>query len=342
MLTIITGTPGAGKSLYAVWEECRKVPGSTVEATNGVAVPRRLLTNIKDLCIEHELIDAKSLDTWHEWSKPGDVIVFDEVQEVWRPRALGQAKIPDCIAALETHRHRGVDMILITQHPMLVDANIRRLVNRHLHLRRISRTVAYLYEWDHCANPGNVKTCMQSRVWFHPKKAYALYKSAQLHTKPTARIPRIAYLGLAALAGLAYIGPVAYGKLKDGASATPLAVSSDKGASGPVNPASAPALPPASPGAPVGAVGPLAAASEPKAPVVAGCAAAKGVCRCYDGAARRLVLPAEYCVAETSPGPVQLTSVPVLDEHARRVDRNAAADMDVLAWMARRHQRASY
>lgn len=214
MLTIITGTPGAGKSLYTVWEECRKVPGSTIEATNGEAVPRRLLTNIKDLCIEHQLIDAKALETWHEWALPGDVIVFDEVQEVWRPRALGQ-KVPECIAALETHRHRGVDIILITQHPMLVDPNIRRLCNRHLHLRRLAKTVAYVYEWDHCSNPGMTKTALQSKVWFHPKKAYSLYKSAQLHTKPTARIPRLAYVGVLALAGLVYMVPTAYGRITE-------------------------------------------------------------------------------------------------------------------------------
>jgi zona occludens toxin len=211
MLTLITGTPGAGKSLYSVWEIARKVPGSTVE--NGQEIVHlKLYSNVKNLLVEHEFIDGDDLNRWHEWAKPGDVILFDEVQEVWRPRSLG-SKVPDCIAKLETHRHMGVDLILVTQHPMLLDPNIRRLVNQHIHMRRITKTVAMRYEWDHCENPGNTRTCVDSGVWFHPKKAYELYKSAQLHTKPTARMPKIAWLGLLALGGLAYAAPMAYDRL---------------------------------------------------------------------------------------------------------------------------------
>lgn len=214
MLTLITGTPGAGKTLHAVAEYAAKVPGSVVPGPNGQDVPRTLYTNIRDLTIEHTHIEAADLECWQTWAKPGDVIMFDEVQEVWRPRGLG-SKVPECIAALETHRHKGVDLVLITQHPMLVDGNIRRLVNQHLHLRRLSKSVAYVYEWDHCAQPGQVKTCLQARVWFHPKKAYSWYKSAQLHTKPTARMPRLAIVGLLAAAGLAYMAPTAYGRITE-------------------------------------------------------------------------------------------------------------------------------
>jgi len=211
MLTLVTGTPGAGKSLYTVWEIARKVPGSTVESDRE-SVPRRLFSNIKDLLLDHQHITGDDLNRWHEWVKPGDVIVFDEVQEVWRPRGVG-SKVPECIAKLETHRHMGVDIVLITQHPMLVDPNIRRLVNQHLHLRRITKTVAMVYEWDHCENPGNTRATIGHKVWMHPKAAYKLYKSAQLHTKPTARVPAIAWVGLLALCGLAYAGPMAYGRI---------------------------------------------------------------------------------------------------------------------------------
>jgi len=212
MLTLITGTPGAGKSLYAVWNFAKPVPGSTIEDKQQ-SVERTLYSNVKDLLVEHIKIGPEELNTWHQWAKPGDVILFDEVQEVWRPRSFG-TKVPEPIAGLETHRHMGVDFILITQHPMLLDPNIRRLVNQHLHLRRITKTTAMVYEWDHCENPGNTKTAVGSKVWFHPKKAYELYKSAQLHTKPTARMPMIAWLGVLALAGFAYAGPVAYDRFK--------------------------------------------------------------------------------------------------------------------------------
>lgn len=290
MLTIITGTPGAGKSLYTVWEEARKVPGSTIEQ-DGKAVPRRLLSNIKDLLVDHEHIDGKDLETWHEWAKPGDVIVFDEVQEVWRPRGLG-TKVPDCIAALETHRHKGVDIILITQHPMLVDPNIRRLCNRHLHLRRLSRRVAYVYEWDHCANPGQVRTALQSRVWFHPKKAYGLYKSAQLHTKPTARLPRIALVGVVAVAAMVYLAPVTYARLTNSlggqpASAKPASKSEVKAPT--AQSAGAPAPAPSA-----AAVATVAPDPAPQAQHL-GCIKFGPRCECFDSKGVRLVVPVDVC-----------------------------------------------
>lgn len=296
MLTLITGTPGAGKSLHAVWEFARKVPGSTVES-NGQAVPRRLLSNIKNLLLEHEHITAEDLDKWHTWAKPGDVILFDEVQEVWRPRGLG-SKVPECIAALETHRHLGVDIVLVTQHPMLVDPNIRRLVNQHIHLRRLSKTVAYIYEWDHCANPGQIKTSMSSRVWFHPKQAYALYKSAQLHTKPTARIPRIALVGLAALIGLGVMGPMAYGRITERfqapqaqakATNTPHAITQPTPAQEPVQRTAA--------GLPAPALAPASLTSfqafADTRPL--GCIAMPTRCECFDGSGLKVSVSEEIC-----------------------------------------------
>lgn len=292
MLTLITGTPGAGKSLYAVWEEARKVPGSTVE-NDGVAVPRRLLSNVKGLLLEHVLIGKQELETWHEWAQPGDVILFDEVQECWRPRSMS-TKTPACIEALETHRHMGVDIILITQHPMLIDSNIRRLCNRHLHLRRLSRTVAYVYEWDHCAtNPGQTKTALQGKVWFHPKKAYGLYKSAQLHTKPTARFPRVALVGVAALAALGVVAPYAYGRIEHSfGGAKPAqeapAKAKERG-QGPQQAPQAPAGPPAVPAAPVGAPGTVVRATA------VGCVRMGDRCSCFDEGGRVLPLEWEAC-----------------------------------------------
>lgn len=293
MLTLITGTPGAGKSLYAVWELARKIPGSTVEK-DGEPVPRRLLSNVKNLLIEHQSITADDLDKWHEWAQPGDVILFDEVQEVWRPRGLG-TKVPECIAALETHRHKGVDIILITQHPMLVDPNIRRLVNQHLHVRRLAKSVAMVYEWDHCANPGMVKTALQSRIWFHPKGAYKLYKSAQLHTKPVTRVPRLAFLGVAALAILGFVGPMAYGRISDRLAGT-------------TQPSATAQLIVPAIAAPAGTASglapqPASAASNPvqaAAPQALGCIASVTRCRCWDQGGIVVPLDDAACRVEVS------------------------------------------
>ena len=96
--------------------------------------PRVIYTNIRGLLIDHELIDAgdnQGLGDWHKWAKPGAVIVFDEFQRAWPPRPNG-SKVPEEIQALDTHRHMGVDFILITQNVINTDRHVHGLVGRHL------------------------------------------------------------------------------------------------------------------------------------------------------------------------------------------------------------------
>lgn len=203
MITLITGVPGSGKSLHAVSDLL--LPMQTAEIEHeGQKVKRVLHTNIKNLLLDHVHIDKDDLLRWPEWCKPGDFICFDEVQEVWRPRSMG-AQTPDSIAKLETHRHMGVDFVIITQHPMLLDQNIRRLVGRHLHVRRVANmNLAVVYEWDHASNPAMVKSAITTRPWRYPKSAFKLYKSAEAHTKQPRRLPAALLVVLVAAVGLAY------------------------------------------------------------------------------------------------------------------------------------------
>jgi zona occludens toxin len=339
MLTLLTGTPGAGKTLHAVWEICRKVPGSTLEATapvtshgvsypKGAAVPRHLFTNIRGLLVDAQVIDADAMQRWPEWAQPGDVIVFDEVQEIWRPRAVG-SKVPDCIAKLEVHRHMGVDLVLITQHPNLVDANVRRLVNQHLHLRRLTKTLAMLYEWDHCSDPGRHSTALQSRMWWHPKAGYALYSSSQLHTKPTARLPRLALVGLVAVVLCVYLVPTVYGRVSERFTVAPPA---SKAA--PATPAAALAVRPASspasaPGVQVhdGLEGPPSSAKRP-AELAAGCAWFRKRCGCIDGTGKVSPAPLDVCmVAIGTEPPLKLWQEPGGPPVASAADLETLADL---------------
>lgn len=203
MITLITGVPGSGKSLHAVSDLLVPMQGAEIEH-EGAKVKRILHTNIKNLLLDHVHIDKEDLLRWPEWCKPGDLICFDEVQEVWRPRSMG-AQTPDSIAKLETHRHMGVDFVIITQHPMLLDQNIRRLVGRHLHVRRVANMpLAVVYEWDHASNPSMVKSAITTRPWRYPKSAYKLYKSAEAHTKQPRRLPFALLVLLVAVVGLGY------------------------------------------------------------------------------------------------------------------------------------------
>lgn len=290
MITLLTGVPGSGKSLHAVSELLLPMQGAEIEH-DGVKVKRVLHTNIKNLLLDHVHMDKDDLLKWPEWCKPGDLICFDEVQEVWRPRSMG-AGTPDSIAKLETHRHMGVDFVIITQHPMLLDQNIRRLVGRHLHVRRVANMgLAVVYEWDHASNPSMVKSAITTRPWRYPKKAFSLYKSAEAHTKQPRRLPFALVVMGVALIGLVYGGWSLQGRFTERYSSKPVepvAVVA-KGAGSTVTtfvaPQGAAALP-----VPLAVSNP---APVPERPL--GCIATVSRCSCFDQAGLKVPLPDTQC-----------------------------------------------
>jgi len=166
MIYLITGVPGSGKTLYAVSTLVQKLAAEKIVGKDGKETTRRVVVDgIPDLVMPHEMMaplpepdtftvvngggpkvgdlqprEGNGVWNWYEWCKPGDVIVIDEVQRHWRPRGMG-SKVPPEIAALETHRHKGVDFVIVTQNPMLIDGNARRLVGRaHPHTCFVRKT----------------------------------------------------------------------------------------------------------------------------------------------------------------------------------------------------------
>lgn len=290
MITLITGTPGAGKTLMCVGDFLAKAIHETVPGPDGEKIKRRICTNINGLLIEHEKITADDLARWPEWARPGDLIVFDEVQETWRPRGMSQA-VPDAIAKLEVHRHKGVDFILLTQHPMLLDQNVRRLVGRHLHVRRVAGMgLAIVYEWDHCSNPSSTKSAVASRPWRYPKEAFKLYKSAELHTKQKRRMPAaVAVLAVAVLA-MAWGVPSAYSRFSEKYSGKPAAPSLIVEGPQQAEPATGPLA------APAGAAEPQPTTQQAQLrPAILGCVSMGSRCECYGASGYREEVPDDLC-----------------------------------------------
>lgn len=204
MLTLITGAPGSGKSaaLVSMLSEL---------STDG----RQLYVNgIPDLKIQHEPLAEP--DKWPELVPDGSVIIIDEVQRVWRPRGPGQ-KVPDHVALLETHRHRGLDFYIITQGPNLVDSNVRALVGRHVHLRDLGILGRWWYEWPECAD--NCRTAWKNapikKRYRLPKRIFGQYKSASIHVKPIRSIPWMLAVMVLALLVVAGMSWVAFGAISD-------------------------------------------------------------------------------------------------------------------------------
>lgn len=199
MITLITGQPGAGKTLLLVHEFLTeaKEKGRPIVADGipDLVIPHEPAPPVPEWT--HHVEDASSQDgkkllyTFPE----GSLVVIDECQRVFRPRGVSKS-VPPEVAAFETHRHQGLDFILITQHPGLLDSNVRRLVGRHLHIRDLGILGRKVYEWPEATDPEKFRNAPVQRGWKLPKKSFDLYKSSSLHIKPKRGIPK----GVAVLA----------------------------------------------------------------------------------------------------------------------------------------------
>lgn len=178
MLYLLTGVPGSGKTLKVV----------SMLAKQKDFMNRPLYVDgIPDLKIPHEEIpEGESIQTWPKWAPPGAIIVVDECQRIFRPRPSG-SKVPDYVAELETHRHRGLDFLLITQHPRLIDVHLRSLIEHHTHFSKTNLGLRRKLEWTTggAKDPesrANIREALIS-VYRLDKSVYGLYKSAEEHTK---------------------------------------------------------------------------------------------------------------------------------------------------------------
>lgn len=209
MITLITGEPGNGKTALAIsqiLEECRKSPRplflwgiKDVNLAYQVAPPVEFWT--------HQLPIKEDPDTYQYYFcfPARSLLVVDECQNIYRVRS-SSAKVPPHVSALETHRHTGIDIWLITQKPHLIDPNVRQLIGKHIHLRS-KWSGRKLYEWGEC-RPCLSRTDLAeatSRDYKLPTHVFTLYSSATAHLKVSRRLPKQFYIiflliGLFALA----------------------------------------------------------------------------------------------------------------------------------------------
>ena len=203
MITLITGAPGAGKT------------AALVDLLAQLGKDRAIYVHgIPDLAIDHQPLADPA--TWPDTVPDGSIIVIDEVQTIWRPSGPGQ-KIPDHIAKLETHRHRGLDFYIITQGPNLVHSNVRALVGRHIHLRDIGFLGRWWYEWPETADNCRTgwKTAPIKKKYKLPKRIFGQYKSASIHVKPVRSFPKVIIVLILALLVACYLAWTVYGKISE-------------------------------------------------------------------------------------------------------------------------------
>jgi zona occludens toxin len=196
VITFITGSPGSGKTAYMVdtlEQEVRKTGRPVfVWGIPGLKVPHVMVPPVSEWTVE-EAVPEDPKRKRHRFAFPdGALVVIDEAQDIFRIRSQASA-VPPHVAAFETHRHLGLDFWISTQKPQQVDAHVRGLVGRHIHLRGTwaGRT---LYEWPEVSNPANrtERALAVTRPYRLPARVFGLYKSASVHIKPQRRVPFVA------------------------------------------------------------------------------------------------------------------------------------------------------
>lgn len=200
-----TGLPGSGKSLYTL-DRIQKIHKKTGRPVFYSGIP----------------INKEKLPDWEEidptqWftAPPTAIVIIDEAQRVFRPRANGSA-IPKYESELETHRHGGIDLVLITQGPRLISSGIRELVGRHYHAVRpfgFQRTT--IHEWSECKLNTQARKDSIKKQYAYNKEVYSWYKSAEAHTVQ-ASLPLKVWLLIALVLGLPVIAFILYQRLHKG------------------------------------------------------------------------------------------------------------------------------
>jgi zona occludens toxin len=300
MIELRTGVPGSGKTLSMVEALSKLLASWGSKPEEGRPI---FVHNIKDLALAHAPLPVKEVSFGNrtqlvpDWEAvpDGSLVIIDECQDLLPPRS-SQTAAPAHIAWFNTHRHRGIDIWITTQHPKLIDFSVRALVGKHMHFRRLfGGQRACVYEWDGCSdNLGGMKDAVMTYYSF-PKKAYQFYKSAEVHTKQRFKLPRWLVIPLAGIALGVYAVPRAYTTLSD--------ATSGKGLNQAAHAASAPATPGSGAIAPTPRAVPSGAAAAASAPVVAasaakklaGCIVYRGRCECFEDSGTRLELPRDAC-----------------------------------------------
>ena len=201
-ITLVTGLPGHGKTLYTI----SRFKDEAAKANRPVF---------------HNDIKGLNIPGWQSWKledwqnlPAGAIMVVDEAQFSFPTRGRGA---PDpWVERLTTHRHLGLDFVVITQNPMLLDSYVRRLVDRHFHVvRKFGTHNATIHEFPNGVkeNVGSSRDGSIRHEWRFPKDVFKLYESAELHTVKR-RIPMRVWILLLLPVVLAFLVYFIYQRMK--------------------------------------------------------------------------------------------------------------------------------
>ena len=232
MMYLISGQPGNGKTLRAMSMALEFYEQNQQQVKEGKAEPRRFFTNIAGATAE-EGADAfpwmEKLPDHNDWTQlpDGSFVIYDEAHSDGNTQGLerygklfpstgkpGESDDPR-IRAMSTHRHRGFDLVFVTQWPSKIHHQVRTLVGSHTHMNRaFGMQRAGVLTWSRVqSDPYDEKARdkAEEEIWAYPKALYSRYRSATLHTASHKfKVPAKVWQGLSVVVVLIVAGWLLY------------------------------------------------------------------------------------------------------------------------------------
>lgn len=218
MMYLISGQPGNGKTLRAMSMAHEFYEQNQQQVKEGKAQPRRFFTNIAGATID-ENPEAfpwlEKLPEHNDWTQlpDGSFVLYDEAHSDGNTQGLerygrlfpstgkpGESDDPR-IRSMSTHRHRGFDLVFITQWPSKIHHQVRSLIGSHTHMNRtFGMQRAGVLTWSRVQpDPYDerVRDKAEEEIWAYPKALYERYRSATLHTASHKfKVPKRVWQGL--------------------------------------------------------------------------------------------------------------------------------------------------
>jgi len=195
MLFLRTGLPGAGKTLNTIKEldeEHQVDPDNPLlrlhkDPDHPELPPRTIyyhgIPELKIDKLKARWVEFDTPDAWYDLPD-GSIIVIDEAQGTFGTDVRTRV---DKVTRFEKHRHQGLDIHLITQHPSLICLPVRKLCGKHINfIRPYGRTKGvFRHEYEMCIDSpekrNNFKLSQESKIEFD-SHYFNLYKSSTVHT----------------------------------------------------------------------------------------------------------------------------------------------------------------
>jgi len=181
MIELYEGVPGSGKSYHAICEKFLpwvRQGRRLYIAVDGIYLDRlALFTGIELETLQQQITiwkDSVEVLQAFQHVQPGSAVIIDEAQTVFRSM---QKVEPGLLRWLETHRHHGVDILLMSQDFRQMSQGVTRLIEATVKFRKLAFVgLSKKYQGKVRGNPEDNEV-IRAFVGTYSPAIYAYYSS---------------------------------------------------------------------------------------------------------------------------------------------------------------------